>query len=256
MVTRRNAVHSAIFPGDGAAGDGWNFSATARGISFYRAGDSVRRRNHGAVYFRDHAGESGCIRAADAIQPDVGGGLAAGAGAWRAGLHGVSVRAEWGRVVFYADAARRVATGAEHGTCGPRIFSDYMLPFEIASILLLVSMIGAVVMAKTKGIDGENALDKSLSGAEPGAVYDRRDRRGDAPQRDHHFDEHRADFECGEYQSGGVFAVVWRRWRGRSFAIFIITDAAAEAAVGLGIIIAFFRNRETVLADEMDLLKW
>jgi NADH-quinone oxidoreductase subunit K len=40
------------------------------------------------------------------------------------------------------------------------------------------------------------------------------------------------------------------------FAIFIITDAAAEAAVGLGIIIAFFRNRETVLADEMDLLKW
>jgi NADH-quinone oxidoreductase subunit K len=43
---------------------------------------------------------------------------------------------------------------------------------------------------------------------------------------------------------------------GQVFAIFIITDAAAEAAVGLGIILAFFRNRETVLADEMDLLKW
>jgi NADH-quinone oxidoreductase subunit K len=43
---------------------------------------------------------------------------------------------------------------------------------------------------------------------------------------------------------------------GQVFAIFIITDAAAEAAVGLGIIIAFFRNRETLLADEMDLLKW
>ena len=43
---------------------------------------------------------------------------------------------------------------------------------------------------------------------------------------------------------------------GQVFAIFIITAAAAEAAVGLGIIIAFFRNRETVLADEMDLLKW
>ena len=43
---------------------------------------------------------------------------------------------------------------------------------------------------------------------------------------------------------------------GQVFAIFIITDAAAEAAVGLGIIIAFFRNRQTVLADEMDLLKW
>jgi len=43
---------------------------------------------------------------------------------------------------------------------------------------------------------------------------------------------------------------------GQVFALFIITDAAAEAVVGLGIIIAFFRNRETVLADEMDLLKW
>jgi NADH-quinone oxidoreductase subunit K len=43
---------------------------------------------------------------------------------------------------------------------------------------------------------------------------------------------------------------------GQVFSIFIITDAAAEAAVGLGILIAFFRNKETVNADEVDLLKW
>ena len=43
---------------------------------------------------------------------------------------------------------------------------------------------------------------------------------------------------------------------GQIFAIFVITDAAAEAAVGLGIIIAFFRNKETVNVDEVDLLKW
>lgn len=43
---------------------------------------------------------------------------------------------------------------------------------------------------------------------------------------------------------------------GQAFAIFVIADAAAEAAIGLGIIIAFFRNKETVLADELDLLKW
>ena len=43
---------------------------------------------------------------------------------------------------------------------------------------------------------------------------------------------------------------------GQVFAIFIITDAAAEAAVGLGIIIAFFRNKETVNVDEVDLLRW
>ncbi len=44
--------------------------------------------------------------------------------------------------------------------------------------------------------------------------------------------------------------------QGQVFSIFIITDAAAEAAVGLGILIAFFRNKETINADEVDLLKW
>jgi NADH-quinone oxidoreductase subunit K len=43
---------------------------------------------------------------------------------------------------------------------------------------------------------------------------------------------------------------------GQVFAVFVITDAVAEAAVGLGILIALFRNRETVRADEIDLLKW
>jgi NADH-quinone oxidoreductase subunit K len=49
-----------------------------------------------------------------------------------------------------------------------------------------------------------------------------------------------------------------RMWglHGQVFAIFVITDAAAEAAVGLGILIAFFRNKETVNVDEVDLLKW
>ena len=43
---------------------------------------------------------------------------------------------------------------------------------------------------------------------------------------------------------------------GQIFTIFDITDAVAEAAVGLGILIALFRNKETVLADQIDLLKW
>jgi NADH-quinone oxidoreductase subunit K len=43
---------------------------------------------------------------------------------------------------------------------------------------------------------------------------------------------------------------------GQVFALFILAVAAAEAAVGLGIIIALFRNRKTLLTDEMDLLKW
>ncbi len=43
---------------------------------------------------------------------------------------------------------------------------------------------------------------------------------------------------------------------GPVFTIFIIVVAAAEAAVGLGIVISLFRNRETVAIDEIDLLKW
>ncbi len=43
---------------------------------------------------------------------------------------------------------------------------------------------------------------------------------------------------------------------GQVFAIFVIAVAVAEAAVGLGILIALFRNRETVQVDEVDLLKW
>ena len=42
---------------------------------------------------------------------------------------------------------------------------------------------------------------------------------------------------------------------GQVFAVFVITIAAAEAAVGLGIVISLFRNKETVNVDEMDLMK-
>ena len=43
---------------------------------------------------------------------------------------------------------------------------------------------------------------------------------------------------------------------GQIFAIFVITVAAAEAAVGLGIVIAMFRNKETMNINEIDLMKW
>lgn len=43
---------------------------------------------------------------------------------------------------------------------------------------------------------------------------------------------------------------------GQVFAIFVIAVAAAEAAVGLGILLAFYRNKETVNIDEMNLMKW
>lgn len=43
---------------------------------------------------------------------------------------------------------------------------------------------------------------------------------------------------------------------GQVFVIFIIVVAAAEAAVGLAIIMAVYRNRQTIDSNKIDLLKW
>ncbi len=40
------------------------------------------------------------------------------------------------------------------------------------------------------------------------------------------------------------------------FALFVITLAAAEAAIGLALIIAIYRSRDTVNVEEINLLKW
>ena len=51
--------------------------------------------------------------------------------------------------------------------------------------------------------------------------------------------------------TGNVNAVA-----GQIFTVFVIVVAAAEAAIGLGIVIALYRNKETILIDEIDILKW
>jgi NADH:ubiquinone oxidoreductase subunit K len=51
--------------------------------------------------------------------------------------------------------------------------------------------------------------------------------------------------------SGNLNAVA-----GQVFTVFIIVVAAAEAAIGLGLVIALYRNRETIFVDKIDLLKW
>ncbi len=43
---------------------------------------------------------------------------------------------------------------------------------------------------------------------------------------------------------------------GQVFVLMVITVAAAEVAVGLGIMISMFRNRDSVNLEEMSLLKW
>ena len=43
---------------------------------------------------------------------------------------------------------------------------------------------------------------------------------------------------------------------GQAFAVIVFAVAAAEVAVGLALIISVYRRRSTILADEIDLMKW
>ncbi len=43
---------------------------------------------------------------------------------------------------------------------------------------------------------------------------------------------------------------------GQVFAIIVFAVAAAEVAVGLALVISVYRKRNTVIADEIDLMKW
>ena len=43
---------------------------------------------------------------------------------------------------------------------------------------------------------------------------------------------------------------------GQVFALFVVTLAAAEAAIGLALIIAIYRARDTVNIEDVDLMKW
>ena len=52
-----------------------------------------------------------------------------------------------------------------------------------------------------------------------------------------------------------AFANHWHNLNGQVFVFFVMVVAAAEAAVGLDIIIAVFRTRETLNVDQIDLMK-
>src|SRR5688572_16351070 len=53
-----------------------------------------------------------------------------------------------------------------------------------------------------------------------------------------------------------AFSLRWGNSDGQVFTMFVIAVAVAEAAVGLGIIFAFYRNKETINIDEMNVMKW
>jgi NADH-quinone oxidoreductase subunit K len=52
-----------------------------------------------------------------------------------------------------------------------------------------------------------------------------------------------------------AFSYQLKQLSGQVFVFFVMVVAAAEAAVGLAIIIAVFRNRESLNADDIELMK-
>jgi NADH-quinone oxidoreductase subunit K len=52
------------------------------------------------------------------------------------------------------------------------------------------------------------------------------------------------------------FSRLWGQLDGQIFVLMVIVVAAAEVAVGLGIVIALFRNRESVNIEDVSALKW
>lgn len=53
-----------------------------------------------------------------------------------------------------------------------------------------------------------------------------------------------------------AFASFFGDSSGQIFVLFVMAVAAAEAAVGLAIVIALFRNKLTINVDEVNILKW
>ena len=53
-----------------------------------------------------------------------------------------------------------------------------------------------------------------------------------------------------------AFSRQWGDLAGHIFVLMVIVVAAAEVAVGLGIVIALFRNRESMNIEDVSLLRW
>lgn len=60
--------------------------------------------------------------------------------------------------------------------------------------------------------------------------------------------------------SGNMMLVIFSRYMadmtGQIFALFVMVVAACEVAVGLAIILALFRNKDTVDIDKINIMKW
>ena len=137
----------------------------------------------------------------------------------------------------------------------------FCLPFEVTSVLILIAIMGAVVLA-----------------SRPEAVARGPRKEAIMVPLSYYLVLSGILFVCGvlgflikrniitifmsiELMLNGVnlsfvaFAAQWHALSGQVFVFFVMVVAAAEATVGLAIIIAVYRTRETLNVDRVNLLK-
>ena len=59
----------------------------------------------------------------------------------------------------------------------------------------------------------------------------------------------------GQHQPGGLLHPSAATWSGQVFAMFVLTVAAAEAAIGLAILVVYFRNRGSIAVEDINMMK-
>ena len=132
---------------------------------------------------------------------------------------------------------------------GP-LFREYLLAFELTSVLLLVAIVGAVVLGRKRSAElmlaEALALSAMLFAIGVIGVLTRRNAI--------------IVFMCVELMLNAVnlsFVAFSKLYgaTGQVFVVFVMTVAAAEAAVGLAIIISIFRHQETVNLKDINLLR-
>ena len=136
------------------------------------------------------------------------------------------------------------------------LFTDYMFAFEVTSILIIV------VDGRRRRAGAEESRVTRACPLEPlpravgAAVRDRHGRRVPAAQPDHaaavgrdHAERRQPDVRRVRPRSSGTVD-------GQIITFFVMTVAAAEAAVGLALVIALFRHRESLNPEAFTSLKW
>ena len=176
------------------------------------------------------------------------------------------------------------ATRSNTAALGDILYTDYIYYFQIAGLVLLVAMIGAIVLT----LRHKEGVKRQSIAAQVGAHAG----DGDRDQEGRDGQGHLMSVGISHYLTVaailftlGVFGIFLNRKNvivilmsvelillavninfvafsaalgdlvGQVFALFVLTVAAAEAAIGLAILVVFYRNRGSIAVEDVNMMK-